>query len=327
MAYPTPAVTTTTADKFIPEIWSDEIVAAYKKNLVLANIVMKMNFKGKKGDVVHIPAPTRGSASAKAASTAVTLIAATETEVQVAINKHYEYSRFIEDIVEAQALSSLRNFYTADAGYALAKQVDVDLIQLGRSFNGATVGTNDYATSNTTTKAYIGSDGTTAYNSTTSNAAALTDAAIRRTIQRLDDNDTPMDGRFFIIPPSSRNTLMGLARYTEQAFVGDGNAIRNGEIGNLYGIPVFTSSNADHASATAAYPTSGTSIGRVCLMGHKDSMVLVEQVGIRSQVQYKQEYLATLFTSDTLYGVAALRKAATSGAATSSSMFALVVPS
>ncbi len=79
MAYPTPAVTVTTADKFIPEIWSDEIVASYKKNLVLANIVMKMNFKGKKGDTVHIPAPTRGSASAKAASTAVTLIADTET--------------------------------------------------------------------------------------------------------------------------------------------------------------------------------------------------------------------------------------------------------
>jgi len=143
----------------------------------------------------------------------------------------------------------------------------------------------------------------------------------------LDDNDTPMDGRFFIIPPSSRNTLMGLARYTEQAFVGDGNAIRNGEIGNLYGIPVFTSSNADSASATADFPTSGSAIARVCLMGHKDSMVLVEQVGIRSQVQYKQEYLATLFTSDTLYGVAALKSAATVGAATSSSMFALVVPS
>ena len=327
MAYPTPAVTVTTADKFIPEIWSDEIVASYKKNLVLANIVMKMNFKGKKGDVVHIPAPTRGNASAKAASTAVTLIADTETEVLVNINKHFEYSRFIEDIVEAQALNSLRQFYTADAGYALAKQVDTSLIQLGRAFNGATVGTNDYATSNTTTKAFIGGDGTTAYNSTSSNASALTDAAIRRTIQRLDDNDTPMDGRFFIIPPSSRNTLMGLSRYTEQAFVGNGNAIRTGEIGNLYGIPVFTSSNADSASATAAFPTSGSAIARVCLMGHKDAMVLVEQVGIRSQTQYKQDYLATLFTSDTLYGVAALRSAATTGAALSSSMFALVVPS
>ena len=322
---PTNSVTTTTADKFIPDIWSDEIVASYKKNLVLANLVMKMSFKGKKGDTVHIPAPTRGSAAAKVAETAVTLIAATESEVTVSINKHYEYSRLIEDIVEAQALNSMRQFYTSDAGYALARQVDTDLIQLGRSANGGTAGSARYDAG------FIGGDGTTTFdytaNTNTGNASALTDAAIRRTIQRLDDNDTPMDNRFFIIPPSSRNTLMGLARYTEQAFVGNGDAIRNGEIGNLYGIPVFTSSNADSASATAAFPTSGTAIARVCLMGHKDAMVLVEQVGVRSQVQYKQEYLATLFTSDTLYGVAALRNAATVGAAKSSSMFALVVPS
>lgn len=319
MALGTAHVTTTTAAKFIPQIWSDEIIAAYKKNLVLANLINKMNFKGKKGDTVHLPAPTRGSASAKSASTQVTLIAATETEVQVSINKHYEYSRLIEDIVEAQALSSLRNFYTADAGYALAKQVDTDLIQLGRAFNGATVGTDDYATSNTSTKAYIGGDGTTVYNSTSSNASALTDAAIRRTIQRLDDNDTPMDGRFFIIPPSSRNTLMGLARYTEQAFVGNGNTIRNGEIGNLYGIPVFVTSNADTGYGN-------TQTDRIALMGHKESMVLVEQVDVRSQTQYKQEYLGTLFTSDTLYGVKAVRTAATTGAALSSSAFALAVP-
>ena len=319
---PANSVTTTTAATFIPEIWSDEIVAAYKKNLVLANLVQKMNFRGKKGDTVHVPSPTRGSASAKAATDAVTLIAATESEVQILINKHYEYSRLIEDIVETQALNSLRQFYTADAGYALARQVDTDLIRLGRAFNGATVGTNDYATSASTTKAFIGSDGTTAYNSSTSNAAALTDVAIRRTIQRLDDNDTPMDGRFFIIPPSSRNTLMGLARYTEQAFIGEAgsnNTIRNGEIGNLYGIPVFVTSNADFGAGSSG-------ADRICLMGHKESMVLVEQMGVRSQTQYKQEYLGTLFTADTLYGVKAMRTAATTGAATSSSAFALAVP-
>jgi N4-gp56 family major capsid protein len=225
----------------------------------------------------------------------------------------------IEDIAEIQALNSMRQFYTADAGYALARQVDTNLVQLGRAFNGATVGTDDYATSASSTKAFIGSNGTTAYNSTSSNAAALTDAAIRRTIQRLDDNDTPMDGRFFVIPPSSRNTLMGLARYTEQAFVGDGNAIRNGEIGNLYGIPVFVSSNADTGAGNST-------TDRICLMGHKDSMVLVEQVAVRSQTQYKQEYLGTLFTADTLYGVKAMRTAATVGAALSSSAFALAVP-
>jgi N4-gp56 family major capsid protein len=312
-------ITTTSAAKFIPQIWSDEIIAAYKKNLVLANLVMKMNFTGKKGDTVHIPAPVRGSASAKGATNAVTLIVNTESEVQVSINKHYEYSRLIEDIVEAQALNSLRSFYTNDAGYALAKQVDTDLIQLGRSFNGATIGTDDYSVSSSSTKAYIGGDGTTAYNSTSSNASALTDAAIRRTIQRLDDNDTPMDGRFFIIPPSSRNTLMGLARYTEQAFVGNGDTIRNGEIGNLYGIPVFVTSNADTGYGN-------TQTDRIALMGHKEAMVLVEQQAVRSQTQYKQEYLGTLFTSDTLYGVQALRTAASVGAAKSSSAFALAVP-
>jgi N4-gp56 family major capsid protein len=294
-------VTVTTAATFIPEIWSDEIVAAYKRNLVAANLIKKMNFKGKKGDTVHIPSPTRGSASAKAASTQVTLIAATETEVNVSINKHYEYSRMIEDIVEAQALSSLRSFYTDDAGYALAKQVDTDLIRLGRLAQGGTGARY--------TGAFIGSDGTTAYNYSTDNQAALTDAAIRRSIQRLDDSDVPMDGRFFIVPPASRNTLMGLARFTEQAFVGEqggSNTIRNGEIGDVYGVKVYVSTNCDTAN-DAEDGTGTAQAARIALMGHKDAYVLVEQQGIRSQTQYKQEYLGTLFTADTLYGVAELR--------------------
>ena len=295
-------VTNTTGASFIPEIWSDEILAAYKKSLVAANLFKKMSFTGKKGDTIHIPSPTRGVASLKATETQVTLQAATETEVQVLVDKHYEYSRLIEDITEVQALSSLRRFYTEDAGYALSKQVDSSLIQLGRTFNGGSGVTYGGA--------YIGGDGTTAYTSGSSNASALTDAAIRRTIQRLDDNDVPMDGRFFLIPPSARNTLMGLDRYTEQAFVGEvgnGNTIRNGEIGNLYGIPVFVSSNCDTATGGA----------RIALLGHKDAAVLVEQQGVRSQTQYKQEYLGTLYTADTLYGVKELRDNA---------CFALAVP-
>jgi len=309
MALGTNHVTKTTADKFIPEIWSDEIVAAYKANLVAANLFSKMSFKGKKGDTLHIPKPTRGSASAKAASSQVTLIAATESEVQVLINKHYEYSRLIEDIVETQALSSLRRFYTDDAGYALATQVDTDLIQLGRAVGTGTA----YSTAAASTNAFIGSTGATVYNSSTSNAAALGDAGIRRSIQRLDDADVPMSDRFLIVPPTTRNTLMGLARFTEQSFTGEaagGNTIRNGQIGDVYGVKVYVSTNADTAAGNSA-------TDRICLLAHKDAFVLAEQMGVRSQTQYKQEYLGTLFTSDMLYGVAELRD---------SSAVALAVP-
>jgi len=304
---PTNSITNTTGAAFIPEIWSDEIVAAYKKSLVAANVFKKMSFKGKKGDTVNIPVPTRGSANLKGSEAQVTLNSTSSSLIPVLIDKHYEYSNLIEDITEVQSLSSLRRFYTDDAGYALGKQVDSSLIQLGRGFNGGNQANSAYA------GAYSGADGTTAYVAAANTGlGALTDAAIRRTIQRLDDNDVPMDGRFLIIPPSARNTLMGLARYTEQAFVGEtgnGNTIRNGEIGNLYGIPVFVSSNAD--------TTSGSTACRIALLGHKDAAVLVEQMGVRSQTQYKQEYLATLYTADTLYGVKELRDG---------SCFALAVP-
>lgn len=40
----------TEADTFIPELWSDDIIAAYKKNLVMGGLVTKINHVGKKGD-------------------------------------------------------------------------------------------------------------------------------------------------------------------------------------------------------------------------------------------------------------------------------------
>jgi len=46
--------TTTTSANFIPELWSDEVIGAYKSNLVLANLVTKLSHKGKKGDTIHI---------------------------------------------------------------------------------------------------------------------------------------------------------------------------------------------------------------------------------------------------------------------------------
>lgn len=292
--------TVTTAAKFIPQIWSDEVVATYKRNLVLANLIKKINMVGKKGDTLNIPKPGRGSATAKAASTQVTIVTDTATEVEVSLNQHWEYSILIEDIVETQALTSMRQFYTDDAGYALARQVDTSLIRIGRQAQGGTgtiaTTTDAYAT------AFIGSNGTTAYVAGSNNEAALTDAAIRRSIQRLDDNDVPMDGRFLLVPPSTRNTLMGIARFTEQAFVGEGgssNTIRNGEVGNVYGVPVFVTNNAD--------TTTGTGAARICLLGHRDFAVLATQKEVRTQTQYKQEYLGNLFTADTLFGVAELR--------------------
>ena len=290
------AMNTTTQDKFIPELWSNEVVAAYKANLVLANLVTTMNHNGKKGDTIHIPTPTRGSASSKTTRQQVTLIAATDSEISISIDKHYEYSRLIEDLLDKQALTSMRQFYTDDAGYALATQVDSDLWTQAYNLQGG-----DGAAAYHGDQAVIGSDGSTLFSSSQA-GVAIADAGLRKVIQTLDDQDVPMADRFLVVPPVEKKNLSGIARYTEQAFVGEaanGNTIRNGLIGDLYGIPVYVSTNS---------PTNNSS--RACLMSHKSSMALVEQMGVRTQTQYKQEFLGDLFTAATIYGTGELRNAA-----------------
>ena len=300
-------VDNTSAATFIPEIWSDESIAAYQKNLVLAPLVKKMSMSGKKGDTIHVPKPVRGDAHAKAENTAVTVQNATESEVQVSINKHYEYSRLIEDITDVQALSSLRQFYTEDAGYALAKQVDSDLHGLATGLG----------TSGTTSTTYLNNAGTffndasnglsTYTADTVVSADVFEDDAFRGIIQKLDDQDVPMDNRHFVIPPVLRNTIMGISRYVSSDFVNNSTVV-NGKIGQLYGIDVYVSTNCP--TVEAAGDNSASSVDSLgALLFHRDAMVLAEQVGVRSQTQYMQEWLANLFTSDTLYGVAVLRPA------------------
>ena len=280
MALGTDNTTAAVAGNFIPELWSDEVIGSYKKGLVLANLVTKLSHKGKKGDTIHIPKPNRGSASAKTANNQVTLSAATNDVVNISINKHYEYSKLIEDIAEVQALSSMRKFYTDDAGYALAAQVDDDLFSLATSLNGGTV---------------LQGDGTTW---STGAAADITDAGIRKMILQLDNADVPMDDRAIVIPPVAASDLLGINRFTEQQFIGNGDAIQTGKIGQIYGVDVYVTSNC---------PTADTNANRVGVMLHRDALVLAEQVGVRTQTQYKQEYLGDLFTADTIYGVGELR--------------------
>ena len=312
MALGTNHTTITTSANFIPELWSDEVIGAYKSNLVLANLVTKLSHKGKKGDTIHIPVPGRGSASVKAASTQVNLIADTATLVDVSINKHYEYSKLIEDIAEVQALSSMRKFYTDDAGHALAKQVDNSLFGVAQNLQGGAE-TGDWddggVVFGTWTKAKYFTTGATTltdYVEASSTPIAIEDGGIRGMILALDNADVPMDSRVLVIPPVAANDLLGISRFTEQQFIGSGDAIKTGKIGMIYGVDVYISSNCP--TTGDAVNLAGNNTDRVGTMIHKDALVLAEQVGVRSQTQYKQEYLGDLFTADTIYGVKNLRE-------------------
>lgn len=311
MALGTDHVIVTEVPNFVPELWSDEVIASYKKNLVLAGLVRKLNHRGKKGDTIKIPTPSRGDASAKAftGEAQVTLIQhGTDVGLSVLIDKHYEYSRLIEDIVEIQALESLRRFYTDDAGYALARRTDKDLAV--EFFNGAGATLAEQASPFAlTTASVFATAGIREGNGTVWDETATTDlddAGIRTFIKLLDDSDVPFAERCMVVPTIVKQDLLGLARFTEEAFVGErggANVIRNGIVGNVYGMDVYVTTNLPLVEDSLAAEDNIAG-----LVFQRDSMLLVEQMGVRSQTQYKQEYLANLFTADQVYGVKQLRE-------------------
>lgn len=264
-------MTITTAAAFIPEIWSDEVVATYKANLVAANLVRNLNHAGKKGDTINIPTPGRNAASAKVKDATVTYVTDTATNTPVVIDQHFEWSTQIEDIAELQALASMRKFYTDDAGYALAKQVDSKII--------------------------ADLDGASALSGGNAVIASVTDwdASILIAIENLNDNDVPLEGRSLIVTPSCMTALMTEQRFTEQQFIGDGNAIKTGKIGQIYGVDVYMSTQVGTGNTEKAF------------LFQRDAHVLATQQAVRSQTQYKQEYLADLFTADTVYGTKVIR--------------------
>ena len=323
------------ADKWIGEIWQDEAIATYEAKTVMRNLVEVFQHQKHKGDVIHRPNPGRGEASEKAVNAQVKLIADTANEITISINKHYEYSKLYEDIADLLALDGMRRFYTKDAGYALAKRIDAELHKLGASAQGGTV-----SAAALYEKGVIGGDGSTLFsgaaNTNTGNGTALTDAGLRQAMQTLEDSDVNTAECGLVVPPTVIRTLRGIARFTEQAFIGDGKTIRTGRIGNLYGVEVYASSlcpwihvnsvtgtqsgtfsstaptgasYTDDFALTVDWNTSSPTDTkyRACLLVHPDAMVLAEAQAIRTQQQYKQEYLGYLVTSDCIFGTAELR--------------------
>tara|TARA_R110002074_G_scaffold61959_1_gene149437 strand:- start:1111 stop:2076 length:966 start_codon:yes stop_codon:yes gene_type:complete len=301
--YPAQGGTTgvTEAASFIPELWNDEIKVAYEQNLVASPLVRQLSMVGKKGDTIHVPAPVRGTAAAKAENTAVTIQGNTEGTVDILVDQHWEYSRFIEDIVDVQAADSLRQFYTSDAGYALAKRVDTAVLERGKYLGDDNGSGSDWVHSNSFFP--DASTGLTAYGvDTVVPADVVTAAIIRAMVKELDDNDVPMTDRFWIIPPSVKSTLLGITDFTSSDFV-TGAAVANGVLGDIYGCKIYMTNNCPVVETAAENAATAGGELKESLMAHPDAIVLSTQLDVRSQTQYKQEWLADLYTADTIFGV------------------------
>lgn len=269
----------TGGDVFRPNIWSKETLSFVKSNLVLLPLIKHYDREVKsKGQTVEIPNVSTISANVKAENTVVTLNYNTETKTTITINRHYESSFLVEDILAIQSNYDTRSDYTKAAAYAIAEKVD-----------------NDIA-STLTTEWKAGGYAYGAY------GTALNDNLILTVNRYLDENKAPMGERYIVVHPKGKAEMLAIDKYVRYDAVGvggDANSIKNGKIGEIYGVEVFMSQNLVYLdTATDEYNS---------LFFHKEAAAVAMQSEPRTQASYQQEYLGTLVTVDVLYGVTTLR--------------------
>ena len=276
------AVTNTTDQHFIPEIWADGIYKYFERKSVFRGLVDDYSalFAGKGyGDVLHIPEMSLISASDKSAGADVSYDATATTETQLTVNKHKYVAKLFEDLTLIQSEADLVEKYSRMMGEALSRQVDADiwteLQSLEDSLN-------------------LSADDT------------LTAGKFEEALATLGEADIPyMDGECaMVVNPTLfadiLNPSAGMAQYfIRNDAVGEGNrGLRSGLVGSLYGIDVYMSNTVDTANEGGA--GANTISGAIF---HKSAVAFASQQDVRVQSEYSIDALGTKVVADLLYGV------------------------
>ena len=276
------AVTNTTDQHFIPEIWADGIYKYFERKSVFRGLVDDYSalFAGKGyGDVLHIPEMSLISASDKVAGEDVTYDATVTTETQLTVNKHKFVAKLFEDLTLIQSEADLVEKYSRMMGEALSRQVDADIWSELDGLNQSQA---------------LSADDT------------LTAGVFESALATLGENDVPyMDGECaMVVNPTLFADILnpsgGIAQYfIRNDAVGEGNrGLRSGMVGSLYGIDVYMSNTVDTANEGGA--GTNTISGAIF---HKSAVAFASQQDVRVQSEYSIDALGTKVVADLLYGV------------------------
>ncbi len=239
------------------------------------------------GSALYTPNMTEMSANSKTNATAVTLNAPTDTKITLTVDQWYEVSFAIEDRENAQVKHSyyIQEMYAKNAGYTMAKKLEVALASLFSGFSG-TAGTS---------------------------ATSVADSDILSAIAQLETNgvDTTQDVAFFFSPNVFWKQLQAINKFSLAINTPINDPVAKRPAALLYGIPVYISNNIQYVSG---------STGRYNALAHKDALhfatsplgtasysneagsMMTGRYGVRVQSHYIPEYLSTLTTADLLYG-------------------------
>ena len=273
-------IDSTTADVFIPEIWSPLAIIARENKLLFAKLVdLRYRAALTAGDTIHVPSVGNLTAQTKtkASNAAVSYQTNTETNVDISIATWEYVAIAVESIVKIQSNRDQLKLYTGKIGYALALAVDDVLAGLVDDFGN-----------------YVGTL-----------AVDATYDDYLRARQYLADADALAEGDVsIIISPAAEAGLLKMDHYIHNDYVAihgegaRGTAVEKGYSTSFLRTPVYVSVNVEGTNAA----------------GHDNAMLQREALALVMQESpttypavFDPDYIVWKVVMEQLYGTKEMR--------------------
>ncbi len=258
-------------NKFIPEIFSKNVLVAAKNKLVVVPFV-NHTYEAElvKGDTLYIPLTSVVTATEITVGTeGVQKNPFNATAVTLTVNQYYEAPVTIDYMSRRQSQVDLVAKAADESAYAISKKIDSTLCDLFGSLDSGG-----------------GTDG-----------SAITDDVLIAAVEYLDEADASEDNRGWFFDPSCKADIIKIDKFVRSDYFAGDVIPTGGFRKDVYGAPILITNNL----------TAGSSVGAVGAYMHRDALAIAISENLEvDRVDQPLKHQLVLNTS-ALWGVIELR--------------------
>ncbi len=258
--------------KFIPEIFSKNVLVAVKSKIVIAPFVNSSYEKElKMGDTLYIPKTNTVTATEVTVGTEGAPSNALNTShVTLSIDQWWEALAYVDTMSKKQSQADIQGKSEDECAYAIRKKIDTTVGALFSTLNSASV---------------AGTDG-----------SAWTDPVLIAAVEGLDEADIPDEGRAWFGDPSTKADIQGIDKFVKVDY-GYGEEIPSGLFRkDIYGSPLIISNNLTTYS-TGSYG---------CYL-HKDAIALAITEDLQTNIVEQKLKHQIVIQCESLWGVGVIQ--------------------
>ncbi len=229
-------------NKFVPELFSKNVLAALKNQLVVVPVV-NHSYEAElvKGDTLYITRGAVVTASEVTIGTEGVTSDPTTTAITLTVNQYYEAPVTVDYMSRRQSQVDLVALAEGESAYALSKKMDSTLCDLFSALNTAGTTTGVYGT----------------------NGSAVTDIVLVACVENLDEADAPEENRVWVFDPSVKADLLKIDKFVKSDYFASDVIPTGGFRKDVYGAPLLVTNNLT---------TAGT--GNYAVYMHRDALAI-----------------------------------------------------